>query len=217
MSQKLYLGTNFIKSYNLAPQLFPPMLVDEISRPSESEDSKKHKLSVIEEYELKKIIELFPSSENSLGLTSLEEHVIDTGDSPPIKAKTYPHSPAIQKLIEVELDRLLDLGIIEPSQSSWRSPITLVCKPGKNRLCLDSRKLNKVTKPLAYPIPHMDGLLSRLKDTNYISSIDLKDAFFQVPLHKDSREKTAFAVPASHLPYIILRSCPLGFVMPLSG
>lgn len=190
LDQALYLGTNFIKMYNFAPKL--------------------HILSASEQQQLEFIIQMFPRSENGLGSTTLTEHVIDTGDSPPVRAKTYPHSPAIQKLIEVEVDRLLELKVIEPSLSSWRSPITLVCKPGKNRLCLDSCKVNQVTKPLAYPIPNMDGLLSRLKDTKYITSIDLKDAFWQVPLSPESKEKTAFAVPGKPSALYHFKVMPFG-------
>lgn len=94
-----------------------------------------------------------------------------------------------------EVDRLLKMGVIEPCQSPWNSPVCLVRKPGKNRFCLDSRKLNSLTVKDAYPLPHIEGLLSRLKDTHYISSIDLKDAFLQVPLANKDKEKTAFTVP----------------------
>lgn len=74
---------------------------------------------------------------------------------------------------------MLDLGVIEICpESSWNSPITLVRKSkGKVRLCLDVRKLNKVIIKDAYPLALIDGLLGRLRNTKYISSIDLKDTF----------------------------------------
>lgn len=71
----------------------------------------------------------------------------------------------------------------------------LVRKPGKVRLCLDSRKVNEVTQKDAYPLPHIDGILSRLPRAEFISSLDLKDAFWQIPLEEKSREKTAFTIP----------------------
>lgn len=83
---------------------------------------------------------------------------------------------------------------------SWNSPVTLVKKPnGKTRLCLDARKVNQATVKDAYPLPHIDGLLSRLDNTNYISAIDLKDAFWQIPLDVWSRDKIAFNVPGRPL------------------
>lgn len=100
-----------------------------------------------------------------------------------------------------ELDRMLELGVIEESQSPWNSPVSLLHKAstGKIRLVLDARALNDVTMKDAYPMPNIEGILSRLDQTYYISSIDLKDAFWQVELAQDSREKTAFSVPAGHI------------------
>ncbi|XP_067629120.1 uncharacterized protein [Eurosta solidaginis] len=91
---------------------------------------------------------------------------------------------------------MLELGVIEEAPSSaWSSPGVLIVKPGKVRFCLDSRKLNEVTLKDAHPIPIIEGLLSRLPPVHYISKIDLKDAFWQIGLEKQSREKTAFTVP----------------------
>lgn len=70
---------------------------------------------------------------------------------------------------------------------------------GKARLCLDARKLNTVTKKDAYPLPLIDGLIARLDKTKYLSCLDLKDAFWEIPLDTDSREKTAFTVPGRPL------------------
>lgn len=44
-------------------------------------------------------------------------------------------------------------------------------------------------------MPHVDGLLSRLHDTYFISGIDLKDAFWQISLSDESKEITAFTIP----------------------
>lgn len=97
-----------------------------------------------------------------------------------------------------ELGRMLELGAIEESNSAWSSPVVLVRKPGNVRLCSDSRKVNAVTVKDAYPMPFIDGILSRLPKAEYISSIDLKDAFWQIPLEPKSRDKTAFTVPGQH-------------------
>jgi len=77
---------------------------------------------------------------------------------------------------------MLGLGVIEESNSSWSSPVTLVQKGPKNRLCLDARKVNSRTIKDAYPLPHIEGLLNRLQETYYISAIDLKDASWQIQL-----------------------------------
>lgn len=54
----------------------------------------------------------------------------------------------------------------------------------KVRFCVDSRKLNSVTVKDAYPIPNIDGIISRLPPVFCISKIDLKDAFWQIKLEE---------------------------------
>ena len=100
---------------------------------------------------------------------------------------------------------MLKLGVIEPSKSPWSSPVCLVRKKDDSyRFCIDFRKLNLKTKKDAYPIPYISAILDRLSDARYISSIDIKSAFWQVPLSESSRELTAFTVPGRNL-YHFLR------------
>jgi len=98
------------------------------------------------------------------------------------------------------IDKMLAGDIIEPSYSEWSNPIVMVKKSnGKYRLCLDFRKVNSVSKKDAYPLPNMNGILDKLRSARYISTIDLSQAYFQIPLAKDSRKITAFIVPGKGL------------------
>ena len=56
-------------------------------------------------------------------------------------------------------------------------------KDGTTRFCVDYRKLNHVTKKDSYPLPRIDDTLEAL---------DLKSGYWQVELHPDDKEKTAF-------------------------
>lgn len=144
----------------------------------------------------------FGGEDNSqrLGYTNLVEHVIDTGDAEPIKQRYYPVSPVIQEVINQELNKMLKLGIVIPSKSPWSSPIVLVEKnDGSRRFCIDFRRVNTVTKKDAYPLPYVTSILDQLRDARFLSSIDLKSAYWQIPLEKASQEKTAFAVPGRGL------------------
>lgn len=61
---------------------------------------------------------LFPDFEKQgLGRTSLITHDIDVGDAKPVKQRFYPVSPAVEKLMYKEVDRMLDLGVIETSRA----------------------------------------------------------------------------------------------------
>lgn len=135
-----------------------------------------------------------------LGRTRLITHDIETGDAMPIIQRHYPLSPAMLQHLYKELDRMISLDVVEESTSNWCSPIVMVKKSnGKFRLCIDSRKLNAVTKRCAYPLPFISSILDRLGKTKFLSSIDLKDAFWQIPLTDASKEKTAFVVPGRGL------------------
>lgn len=155
-------------------------------------DQKLHLEQVVEEY--------FNSIENvKLGCTTLVEHEIKT-NSPPIKQRYYPVSPAMQQLINKEIDKMLELDVIEKSDSGWSSPIIMVPK-GDNtyRFCVDFRKLNSVTEKNAYPLPYINSILDRLGNARYLSSLDIKSAYWQIPLAKESRKYTAFTIPGRGL------------------
>lgn len=202
LSQKVYLGMNFWREFSLVPHVseIQTDIVDYEKEHDFKEAASLVDLSPEQKAKLEMTKKLFlNSAELGLGKTHLSLHVVDTGNAIPIKSRHYPLSPVRQEEVYKELDRMLELDVIEESNSPWCCPLVLVRKPGKVRLCLDFRKVNAVTVKDAYPMPHVDGLLSRIKDTHYISGIDLKDAYWQIPLEEKSRPKTAFAVPGRPL------------------
>jgi len=80
------------------------------------------------------------------GLTTLSEHSVTLTTDVPIRSKPYPLPYAMQEMVDKELETMLKLEIIESSSSAYASPIVLVKKSyGSNRVCMDIRKLNKVT------------------------------------------------------------------------
>ena len=92
-----------------------------------------------------------------------------------------------------ELDEMKQNGIIEPSSSEWSAPIVVVPKKDGNiRLCVDFRKLNAVTPMDAYPMPRIDELIDRLGKAKFITTLDLARGYWQVPMSRKDREKTAF-------------------------
>lgn len=138
---------------------------------------------------------------DTFGCCRVAEHDIELlPDTQPIKQRYYPVSPFKQSIIDGEIDEMLKLGIIEPSKSPWSSPVCLVRKSDDSyRFCIDFRKLNAVTKKDSYPIPYISAILDKLRCAKFISSIDIKSAFWQVPLSERSREYTAFTVPGRNL------------------
>ena len=80
------------------------------------------------------------------GKSSVIQHQITLTDSTPIRSKPYPLPYAIRENLKTEIQEMLDLGIIRSSASPYASPIVIAKKKdGSNRICVDYRKLNKVT------------------------------------------------------------------------
>jgi len=131
-----------------------------------------------------------------IGCTSWIKHDIELTSTPPVKQRYYPVSKARELEMKRQVDEMLAAGIIEPSTSGWSSPVVMVQKEnGKLRFCVDYRRVNAVTKIDAYPLPRMDHILRKLKDAQYISTLDISSAYHQIPLTDRAREVTAFTVP----------------------
>lgn len=129
------------------------------------------------------------------GKTKLLQHRIYTTSQVPIKQKPYRLSPVKQQVMEEQLEQMLREGIVEPSHSSWASPVVLVPKKnGKLRFCVDYRKVNAITENDAYPLPNITEILESLSGSTIFSTIDLNSGYWQVMMDPDSKAKTAFIV-----------------------
>jgi hypothetical protein len=78
---------------------------------------------LLREYE-----DIFMEPGGKLERTSIVRHQIDTGGSAPIKQAVRRASMKQQELIEEEMAKMQDAGVVRPSESPWASPIVLVRK-----------------------------------------------------------------------------------------
>lgn len=201
----LILGIDFWKAMNIIPDLRQDVwhfAKDEAVLCSVQGVQSESTLSAEQRVRLNTLIrEKFSVMGNNLGCTGVAKHEIRVvPGTRPIKQRYYPVSPHKQSIIDEEVKSMLEKGIIEPSKSGWSSPICLVPKrDGSWRFCIDYRMLNKVTLKDAYPLPLISSILDQLRDARYLSSIDIKSAYWQVELEESSREYTAFTVPGRGL------------------
>ena len=133
-----------------------------------------------------------------LGAVKGFEHRIDTMDAPPIYTHPYKKSPAELRAIKTEIERMLKLKIIQPSQSEWGSPCILVRKPlekGKlqpPRFVVDYRRLNSVTQGDGYPIQSISSVLDAVSQGKVFAKCDLVSGYWQIPIRQSDQQKTAF-------------------------
>ena len=100
---------------------------------------------------------------------------------------------SVREEVSAELNRLLRADVIERADASqWVSPLTVTRKKdGSLRICTDLRWPNSQIIAEVHPLPTIDDLERDLRGNTY-SRIDLKSAYFQLCLHEDSRDITAF-------------------------
>ncbi len=106
-----------------------------------------------------------------------------------------PHrvSPIERKIITEMTNEMLTNYVVRPFTSPWASPIVLVKKKdGKQRFCIDFRKLNQVTTRDVYPIPRIDDCLDALGGNTLFSTFDMHAGYWQIPMIEQDKAKTAF-------------------------
>jgi hypothetical protein len=78
------------------------------------------------------------------------------------------------------IKKLLEIGFIHPTSSSWGAPVIFVPKKdGTQRLCVDYHALNEVTNKNKYLLPRID-LFDQLHSTCVFSKIDLQLGYHQL-------------------------------------
>ena len=87
------------------------------------------------------------------GQTHITQHIIDTGNAPPVKVPPRPIPFHLVDQVQQQLTDMAQEGIIRPSSSPWCAPAVYIPKSnGEIRICVDFVQLNRVTKKDSYPV-----------------------------------------------------------------
>ena len=164
--------------------------------------------------------EAFSKHNEDIGRTKLVKMDIDTGDSPPVSSRPYTLPLKHYEWVQRETESLEWAEVIKKSMSNWASPIVVVPKksaPGEppKRLCIDFRKVNELQQDVLaegnkrgqislHPLPKIDEMYAKLKDTKVFSTIDPRSGYYHISLGKDSRAKTAFVTPFGKYEFLMV-------------
>lgn len=110
----------------------------------------------------------------ALGLIKATEHilVLKPGANP-VRLNPYRMGASSRELTQEQVQRMADMGVIEPSSGEWPSLIVLVPKSdGTMRFCIDYRKLNERTVRDSYPLTRMDDCLDSLGEAQNVSTTE---------------------------------------------
>lgn len=126
-------------------------------------------------------------------LANVEPHRIELTSAIPVRCKLRVLTDDLKKLVEAELNKMVDAKVIRRSVSPYAALPVLVRKPdGSVRFCINYKPLNRVTKKDRGPLPRIDDLLMSLKGSKYFVALDLLSGYWQIPMAEEDIEKTAF-------------------------
>ena len=109
-----------------------------------------------------------------------------------ISLPPFHASPANREVIDKQMDKWIQLGIIEHSKSPWAAPTFIVYQNVKPHMVIDYWKLNEIAISDEYPLPKQEDILQALKGSQWLSTLDTSAGFTQVEVEPKEREKLAF-------------------------
>ncbi len=137
---------------------------------------------------------------------------IDLASKEPISQQPYKVPHIMLEPIKKEIQPLLKLKVIRESNSYYGAPaFSNLKKSSVARVIIDCRKLNGITKKLAYPFPDIETKFRSLKGARIFSTLDLNNGYYQIKIKKEDILKTAVVTEFGQFEWT---RAPFGLVNP---
>ena len=130
------------------------------------------------------------------GTASLAQHHIKLTSDQPVRSRPYPVPYSLRESLKKDIADMMKMGVIRESTSPYASPVVVVKKKDNtSRVCVDYRRLNKLTVFDPEPMPTAEHLFQKLNGDKYFTRIDLSKGFWQISIPEEDIPKTAFVTP----------------------
>ena len=97
------------------------------------------------------------------------------------------------------------MGFIIPATSPCGAPVMFAKKKDKTlQLCMDYRRLNRVTTKNRYPLPRIDDLFDQLRGARVYSKIDLRTGYHQLRVREADIPKMVFRTQYEIFEFIMM-------------
>ena len=114
----------------------------------------------------------------------------------PVRSRPYPVLYSLRESLKKDIADMMKMGVIRESNSPYASPVVVVKKKDNtNSICVDYRRLNKLTVFDPEPMPTAEHLFQKFDGDKYFTRIDLRKGFWQISITKGDIPKTAFVTP----------------------
>ncbi|GKF41742.1 putative reverse transcriptase domain-containing protein [Tanacetum coccineum] len=123
----------------------------------------------------------------------------------PVAGAPYRLAPSRMQELSNQLQELSDRGFIRPSTLPWGALVLFIKKKdGSFRMCIDYRKLNKLTVKNRYPLPRIDDVFDQLQGLSIYSKINLRSGYHQLRFRDKNILKTAFRTRYRHYEFQVM-------------
>jgi hypothetical protein len=135
----------------------------------------------------------------------------------PVKQRPYISNPKYKEKVKIELDRMLEAGIIEPvEESEWISPMVVQDKKiGEIMICIDLINMNDSCLHDPFPTPFTAEVLDNMGGQEVYYFIDGFSGYHQIQIAKEDLHKTTFAIEWGSYKYTVmtfgLKNSPTNF------
>ncbi|KAH9248629.1 hypothetical protein BASA81_013699 [Batrachochytrium salamandrivorans] len=132
---------------------------------------------------------------------------LETGDHPPVYRRQYPIPFNVHDQVKEQIEEWVQTGKVTdaPIGCQYNNPLLVVPKKdlegklSKVRVCIDPRQLNKQLQADRFPLPLIKDIFSFFANSKIFSTIDLEQAYLQLPILPQHQPKTAFTWGNRHL------------------